>query len=84
MRLIGTKGWASLDVPFNPSEVAKAYFALQYGGKAEVLSKGRKIVFDACDQYQLMVTDFVDAILEGRAKDLLQSRHVIRVVNLMK
>jgi len=84
LRLIGTKGWASLDVPFNPPEVARAYFALQDGGKAELLSKGREIVFDSCDQYQLMVTDFVDAISEGRATDLSQSRHIIRVFNLMK
>ena len=83
LRLIGTKGWASLDVPFNPPEVAKAHYALEDGGKTELLSKGREIVFEPCDQYQLMVTDFVDALLEGRATDLSQSRHIARIVNLM-
>lgn len=81
--LIGTDGWATLDVPFNPPDIAKGRFAKQSDGKALLLSAGHEVVFDKCDQYQLMVTDFVAAVAEGRKPNLTQSRHIIRVLHQM-
>ena len=84
MRLIGTNGWAFLDVPFNPPEVTKASFAMANGGNGELLSQGQKVTFEGCDQYHLMVTDFANAVSAGRETDLTQSRHMVRIINEMR
>lgn len=81
LRLIGTEGWASLEVPYNPAEFTQATFAMANGGNDELLSQGQKVTFAACDQYQLMVTDFENAVKEGRKTDLTQSRHITRIFN---
>ena len=81
--LLGTDGWAALDVPFNPPEIATGRFAKKSDGQTSQLSTGHEVVFEACDQYRLMVTDFAAAVAQGRTPDLAQSRHVIRIIDQM-
>ena len=81
--LIGTDGWATLDAPFNPPDIAKGRFAKQSDGQPLLLSAGCEVTFDKCDQYQLMVTDFAVAVAEGRKPNLTQSRHIIRILHQM-
>ena len=81
--LIGSEGWASLDVPFNPPPITKAHFAKQIDGTQLLLTNGHEVVFEACDQYQLMIEDFVIAVLENRGCNLEQSRHIARLLHHM-
>ena len=80
MTVIGTDGWASLDVPYNPPAITKARFAKQVDGPALLLTTGNEVTFEPCDQYQLMVEDFVKAVSEKRQADLTQSRHITRIL----
>ncbi|MGC6411534.1 MAG: Gfo/Idh/MocA family protein [Candidatus Puniceispirillaceae bacterium] len=80
VRVVGTKGWAQLDVPFNPPEEACAHYGLLKDGKETLLSCGQPIGFPACDQYQLMVEDFVEAINKNKPADLSQSRALIEIL----
>ena len=81
--LIGSEGWASLDVPFNPPPITKARFAKQIDGTQLLLTNGHDVVFEACDQYQLMIADFAIAVSEKRACNLEQSRHLVRLLHHM-
>lgn len=81
--LIGTEGWATLDAPFNPPDIAKGRFAKKSDGQPLLLSAGREVTFDKCDQYQLMVKDFAAAVAEGRKPNLTQSRYIIRILHQM-
>lgn len=80
MTVIGTDGWASLDVPYNPPAITKARFAKQVDGPALLLTTGNEITFEPCDQYQLMVEDFAKAVAEKRQADFTQSRHITRIL----
>ena len=83
LHLVGTDGWAKLDVPFNAPPQATARFAHSSHGKDQMLGLGQAITFEPCDQYQLMVEDFVVAVDEGRRTDLSQSYHLTRLLSEM-
>ena len=72
-RLVGETGWCALDVPFNPPPVTKGRLANQ-AVDVPLLSDGAEILFEACDHYELMVTDFANACAEGRPADFAPSR----------
>jgi predicted dehydrogenase len=59
----GSKGWLSLEAPFNPGVYADAKISLRSdtGGRVETFH------FDGGDQYQLMVENF-GSVLNGRSK----------------
>ena len=48
-----------------------------------LLGLGKEEVFAGCDQYQLMVEDFVMAVQENRQADLRQSRMVTQILSEM-
>ena len=83
LHLVGTQGWAKLDVPFNAPPQATARFAHSSHGKDQMLGLGQAVTFEPCDQYQLMVEDFVYAVDEGRRTDLSQSYHLTRLLSEM-
>ena len=83
LHLVGTDGWAKLDVPFNAPLKATARFAHSSHGKEQMLGLGQAITFDHCDQYQLIVEDFVSAVEEGRRTDLSESYHLTRLLSDM-
>jgi len=75
LSIIGTQGWAKLNIPINPPEVTHAYRST--GG----LQEGTKISFPACNQYKLMVDDFVSNASSGLVSDFSISRSVIKTIN---
>ena len=74
VRVVGTDGWAQLDVPFNPPEVTTARWAHVSAGNDSLLGPGQTVTFEPCDHYQLMVEAFVKAVREGKAPDFSDSR----------
>lgn len=78
--LTGTDGWARLDTPFNPEPETTARWAHVKNGKETLLGTGTEISFGPCDQYALMVEDFVAAVAEGRKTDLSESRLLVGVL----
>lgn len=83
VHLIGSDGWAKLDVPFNPPETTKARYALSSDEKDILLGTGREVSFGPCDQYQLMVEDFAAKVSSGAQTDLSQSYHLTRILSQM-
>jgi len=75
LSVLGTNGWAKLNVPVNPPEVTHAYWS--NGG----LQEGTKVSFPACNQYILMVNDFVSQANSGVASDFSISRVVTKTIN---
>ena len=75
LSVLGTNGWAKLNVPINPPEVTHAYWS--NGG----LQEGTKVSFPACNQYILMVDDFVSQANSGMASDFSISRVVTKTIN---
>jgi len=75
LSVLGTNGWAKLNVPVNPPEVTHAYWS--NGG----LQEGTKVSFPACNQYKLMVDDFVSQANSGVASDFSISRVVTKTIN---
>jgi len=75
LSVLGTNGWAKLNVPVNPPEVTHAYWS--NGG----LQEGTKVSFPACNQYKLMVDDFVSQANSGMASDFSISRVVTKTIN---
>ncbi len=73
--ILGSNGWAKLNVPVNPPEITFAYWS--EGG----LMKGNKVEFPACNQYQLMVEDFVYHSESGHDSDFSFSRMVTKAIN---
>lgn len=55
----GTKGWLSVDAPFNPG----VYSAARIHHRSDETGETRTIAFDNVDQYQLMVEDFASTVL---------------------
>lgn len=62
MTFHGTRGWLSLEAPFNPGVYGPAVVHLRTDATASI----RTEAFDGIDQYQLMVEDFADALLGKR------------------
>ena len=83
LHMVGSDGWARLDVPFNAPPEATARFAHISHGKDHLLGSGQEVRFETCDQYQLMVEDFVLAVNEKRASDLSQSYHLTKILSQM-
>ena len=75
LSVLGTNGWAKLNVPVNPPEVTHAYWS--NGG----LQEGTKVSFPACNQYKLMVDDFVSQANLGVASDFSISLVVTKTIN---
>ena len=75
LSVLGTNGWAKLNVPVNPPEVTHAYWS--NGG----LQEGTKVSFPACNQYKLMVDDFVSQANLGVASDFSISRVITKTIN---
>ena len=75
LTVLGSSGWAKLSVPVNPPEVTQAYWA--NGG----LQEGTKVSFPPCNQYKLMIDDFV-SLAESKSKsDFLISQIVTKAIN---
>lgn len=62
----GTKGWLSVDAPFNPG----TYGLAQIRHRSDETGQTRTIEFADVDQYQLMVEDFARTVL-GQKTDLV-------------
>ena len=75
LSVLSSNGWAKLNVPVNPPEVTHAYWS--NGG----LQEGTKVSFPACNQYKLMVDDFVSQANLGVASDFSISRVVTKTIN---
>ena len=73
--LLGSNGWAKLNVPVNPPKKTSAYWSS--GG----LQRGNKVEFPACNQYQLMVEEFVSRSESGDPSDFLFSKIVTKAIN---
>ena len=73
--VLGSNGWAKLNVPVNPPETTYAYWS--NGG----LQKGTKVEFPASNHYQLMVEEFVSRSESGHDSDFLFSRIVTKAIN---
>ena len=78
LSVIGTHGWAKLNVPVNPTEVTDAYWST--GG----LQEGTKISFPACNQYKLMVDNFVSNANSGLTSDFSISHSVTQTINIIQ
>jgi predicted dehydrogenase len=59
----GTKGWLSVDAPFNPG----VYGPAQIRHRSDETGQTRTIEFGDVDQYQLMVEDFARVVLGQNA-----------------
>ena len=75
LQVLGDNGWAKLDVPVNPSETTHAYWSR--GG----LEKGERISFHRCDQYKLMIDDFVTQVKSKATPDFSVSRVITNAIN---
>jgi len=75
LSVLSLNGWAKLNVPVNPPEVTHAYWS--NGG----LQEGTKVSFPACNQYKLMVDDFVSQANLGVASDFSISRVITKTIN---
>ena len=75
LHVLGDNGWTKLDVPVNPPEITHAYWSK--GG----LEKGERISFPRCDQYKLMIDDFVAQVNSGATPDFSASRVITNAIN---
>ncbi|HIE77714.1 MAG TPA: Gfo/Idh/MocA family oxidoreductase [Candidatus Thioglobus sp.] len=73
--LLGDGGWAKLNVPFNPPKVTHSYWSK--GG----LDMGEQISFPSCNQYKLMVDDFVTKASTGERSNFEVSLIVTKTIN---
>ena len=78
LTILGSKGWAKLNVPVNPPEITHAYWS--NGG----LQEGNKVSFPPCNQYKLMVDDFVALAESGSKSDFSISHIVTKVIDEIK
>ena len=83
VHVVGTDGWARLDVPFNPPPKTTARWAHRDDDAGQLLGPGTEICFEACGQYQLMVTDFVAAVEEGRSANLHDAREMVGILSAL-
>ena len=75
LNVLASNGWAKLDVPVNPPEITDAYWST--GG----LEKGTKVSFPKCNQYKLMVDDFVAQANSSTPSDFSISKVVTQTIN---
>ena len=81
VRVVGTDGWAQLDVPFNPPKETTARWAHVSAGKDSLLGPGQMVTFEQCDHYQLMVEAFVRAVRGGEISDFSDSRALTGILS---
>ncbi len=81
VRVVGTDGWAQLDVPFNPPRETTARWAHVSAGKDSLLGPGQMVTFEPCDHYQLMVEAFVKAVRGGETSDFNDSRALTGILS---
>lgn len=74
VRVVGTDGWAQLDVPFNPPEITTARWGHISAGRDSQLGPGEAVTFAACDHYHLMVESFITSVRSGHKPDFADSR----------
>ena len=75
LTVLGSNGWAKLNVPVNPPEKTSANWS--NGG----LNEGNYVEFPACNQYQLMVEEFVRRSKSGNKSDFIISKIVTKAIN---
>jgi len=75
LHVLASNGWAKLDVPVNPPEITHAHWST--GG----LEKGTKVSFPKCNQYRLMVDDFVTRANSNTSADFSHSKVVTQAIN---
>ena len=80
VRVVGTEGWAQLDVPFNPPKVTTARWGHVSAGKDSLLGPGQPVTFAPCDHYQKMVEAFIESVREGRRPDFDDSRTLTSIL----
>jgi len=73
--ILASNGWAKLNVPVNPPEITHAYWST--GG----LDNGVKVSFPKCNQYKLMVDNFVAQANSGTPSNFSISRVVTQTIN---
>ena len=70
IHLTSENGWARLDTPFNPEQIATASWAL---GE---LGEGKKRVFEPCNQYALMLNAFITSCQNQTKPDFTISKQI--------
>ena len=75
LNVLASNGWAKLNVPVNPPEITHAYWST--GG----LEKGTKVSFPKCNQYKLMIDNFVTQANSGTPSDFSISKVVTQTIN---
>ena len=75
LHVLGDNGWTKLDAPVNPPEITHAYWSK--GG----LEKGERISFPRCDQYKLMIDDFIAQVKSNGTPDFSVSRVITNAIN---
>jgi predicted dehydrogenase len=78
LNVLASNGWAKLNVPVNPPEITHAYWST--GG----LEKGTKVTFPKCNQYKLMVDNFVAQASSGNPSNFSISRVVTQTINAIQ
>ena len=78
VHVIGSDGWARLNIPFNPAGATTAQW-----GKGALGDDAERIEFPACDQYALMVADFVAHAKAGAASDFTHSRATTKTIDAL-
>jgi predicted dehydrogenase len=73
VRVVGEKGWAEIEIPFNAPPVTKAIWCMQGG---EVHTQ----VFERSNQYANMVSDFVQSCEAQKPADLSSSFAITRTL----
>ena len=70
VHLTSDNGWARLDTPFNPDEIATASWAL---GE---LGEGTKLSFEPCNQYALMLNEFITSCQNQTKPNFTTSKQI--------
>jgi hypothetical protein len=78
VHVIGSDGWARLNIPFNPHGATTAQW-----GQNTLGDDAERITFPACDQYALMIADFVAHAKAGTAPDFTHSRATTKTIDAM-
>ena len=78
LNVLASNGWAKLNVPVNPPEITHAYWSI--GG----LEKGTKVTFPKCNQYKLMVDNFVAHANSVNPSNFSISRVVTQTINAIQ
>ena len=64
-----------------PAILSAGHVITAIGRRDPSKGAGQQVTFPACDQYELMVTDFVKAVEEGRTQELTYSYHITKILS---